>query len=90
MLALIKLALEALVSWLRIQAVGAGYNLTRKIENDIREDEASIESLRTRADPASQLLADRLRDRIVRAQGIAQSIPTTGAPPDTGADHPGG
>ena len=71
--------------WLQIKAQREHYDLQRQIEADIETDENKISALRASADPADQLAADRLRDRIVRAQGIAANLPATGAPAPGGS-----
>jgi len=71
---------NALRAYLEIRVITARYDLTRRIEADIREDEIRIGILRERGDPADQLVADRLRERIARAQGIAANLPSAGSP----------
>jgi len=63
-----------------IYLIRARYDLTRRIESDIRDDEAEIARLRALG-AAGQLAADRVLARILRAQGIAASItPLASAP----------
>jgi hypothetical protein len=73
----------ALAAWLEIRRVGAAYELSRKIENDIHEDETEILRLRALPDTGSQLAADRLRDRVARARGIVANLPAAGAPAES-------
>jgi hypothetical protein len=56
-----------------IYLIRARYDLTRRIESDIREDEAEIARLRAMG-ADGHLAADRVLARILRAQGIAASI----------------
>lgn len=76
MLALVTALVQAALAWLQIRAVSARYDLTRRIEADIQNDENAIADLRALGDDAAQLAADRLRDRILRAQGIVAALPT--------------
>jgi hypothetical protein len=98
MIALLSAIFTALAEFLRLKNATAAYDLTRRIESDIENDEARIAALRDRGDDASQRMADRLRDRILRAQGIGATLPAAGPPApggragtDGGGDlHPAG
>lgn len=92
MLALLTALAEALRLWLQLKVVSARYDLQRRIEADIAADEVQISILRRRGDDDNNRAADRLRDRVLRAQGIVAALPATGAPAvggETGA-QPGG
>lgn len=85
MLALLTSLARALAAFLEIRAITARYDLQRRIEADIAADESEIALLRARGDDAGQLRADLLRQRILRAAGIAANLPAAGAPPGGGS-----
>ena len=75
MLALIKSLARAAVVYLEIKQTHARYALILTIEHDIAAAEAEIEHLRQLGGNDSHLRADLLRQRILRAQGIAANLP---------------
>lgn len=85
MLKLLTALALALVEYLRLKNQTARYDLQRRIEDDIRSDEIEIASLRARDDDASHRRADRLRERIVRAVGVAGDLPAARAGAEGGA-----
>jgi hypothetical protein len=81
---MVLLLLQLLSSWLQLRVIAAHWHLTREIERYCDETENAILTARSVGNDA---LADRLRQRFVRASGIA--LPAVGsAPPATGADVP--
>ncbi|MCS6244660.1 MAG: hypothetical protein H2172_12475 [Opitutus sp.] len=92
MLALLTALAEALRLWLQLKVVSAQYDLQRRIEADIAADEFEINSLRHFGGDDNNRAADRLRDRVLRAQGIVAALPATSAPAVGGATgaQPGG
>ncbi|HTJ78495.1 MAG TPA: hypothetical protein VL357_05825 [Rariglobus sp.] len=88
MIALLTALFTALTEALRIWAVNARYNLQQRIEADIEADEKTLSTLRASDDPASVLAGDRVRDRILRANGIIAALPAAGAPPQGGPASP--
>ena len=67
---IITALVHAAVYFLRIKATRAAYDLSKDIESDIEKQEEQIESLRDLGDPASQLAADRIRARVLRARAV--------------------
>ncbi|MCS6245393.1 MAG: hypothetical protein H2172_16295 [Opitutus sp.] len=85
MLALLTALAEALRLWLQLKGVSASYDLQRRIEADIAADEVQISILRRRGDDDNNRAADRLRERVLRAQGIVAALPAARAPAQGGA-----
>jgi hypothetical protein len=75
----------ALAAWLEIRRVGAAYELSRKIESDIANDEDQILRFRAAGGTANQLAADQLQDRLLHARGILADLPAPGPPPPGGS-----
>lgn len=81
---MVLLLLQSLSSWLQLRVITAHWQLTREIERYCDETENAILTARATGNDA---LADRLRQRFVRASGI--SLPAVGgAPPATKPDVP--
>ena len=74
MLALLTALAEALRLWLQLKVVSARYDLQRRIETDIATDEDEINRLRWPGNDAGNFAADRLRDRVLRAQGVIAAL----------------
>ena len=74
MWAAITAIFTALAEWLRLKQVSAAYDLRRRIEADIAADEDDILRLRARGNPSDHERADRLRERILRAEGVAADL----------------
>ena len=72
--------ITALRYYLQIKATAARYALQKQIEADIEDMEAARDGLRLAGDPRSQLRADILQQRILRAQGIAAPLAAAGPP----------
>lgn len=70
---------RAAAAFLEVRAVEARYSLQRRIAHDIENDTAEIERLRNDARPFSQWRADRLRDSIVAANGVAVALSASSA-----------
>lgn len=49
---------------------------SRREQRELEQDEKEINRLRSLGDPASQLLADRLRARVLRSAGIVSKVYT--------------
>jgi len=67
----------ALAAYLQIKLVTARYDLQRRIEGDVRHAEERIDQLRARGGPADHLAADRLREQIIRSNGVVANLSTT-------------
>lgn len=80
--------IKALVLWLQLRNAEIAYTLPRQIEADIEEDEKTILALRALGTDASNIAADRLRERILRSQGIVANLPTASAVPQGGGPNP--
>jgi len=74
----------ALAAYLQIKLVTARYDLQRRIEGDVRHAEERIDQLRARGGPADQLAADRLREQIIRANGVVANLPAASPSPHGG------
>ena len=74
---LIRLLLEAVTLWLRLQVLE--FPERAQIKADETEDQ--IQNLRATGNPLDALRADRLRDRLARRIGFAQTISTAVNPP---------
>ena len=66
---------NAAAYYFKAKALAASYELQRDIEHDIDLAEQEITALRVKGDPPSQLAADRVRARVLRAQAIYVAIP---------------
>ena len=79
----------ALAEYLRLKQLTASYDLQCRIESDVESSESEIARLRDRGDDVSARRADRVRARIVRAQGIASRLPVSAASPPAGSGASG-
>lgn len=79
----------ALAEYLRLKQLTAAYDLQCRIESDVESSESEIARLRDRGDELSARRADRLRARILRAQGIASRLPVSAASPAPGSGSAG-
>jgi hypothetical protein len=84
-LALLTQLLRAAAEYLALKNKTAAYDLSRRIEADIADDEDQILRLRALPDTRSQLAADRMRDSIVRARGWLADLPAPSPVPESGA-----
>ena len=93
-LALFGTLLRAVAAYLELKNKRAAWDLMLDVEKECRENEIEIEKLRASGRVADQLAADRLRNRIVRLQGVAvaigESLPTPSAGAAGGASSPNG
>lgn len=91
MLSLVAQLIAAARYYFQIKATKADYELTKQIEQDMLEIEQRIAALRARGDPDAQRLADQLRQRLLRAQGVAvaASAARPPAPSGTGSGDEG-
>jgi hypothetical protein len=79
----------ALAEYLRLKQLTATYDLQCRIESDVESVESEITRLRDRGDDYSARRADRLRARILRAQGVASRLPVSAASAETGSGADG-
>lgn len=79
----------AIAEYFRLRQLTAAYDLSRRIEADIAADEDEIARLRTFGDDVSARRADRVRARILRAQGIASRLDLSAARPAPGSGAAG-
>jgi hypothetical protein len=76
---------NAAAAYFKFKSISESYRLSRRIEADNAADENEIARLRALPDTGSHMLADRLQQRIVRAQGWLGHLPTPNPGPESGA-----
>ncbi len=81
-------ALEATVYALKIWSINAYYNLICRKDIDTQTLEAERDRLRDLGDPASQLAADRVQQRILARSGVY--IPPPPFNPESASGAPAG
>lgn len=84
LIAALRFYLEWKAQAAKNKAISVQYDLERRIEREMAEDERQLARLRASGDPVDALAADRLRQRILRAKGIAAGLPTPGTAPGEG------